>query len=282
MTWWQRVRGRGRLEDELDAELRFHFDRLVADSIADGLSEEEARRRARAEFGGVETIKDACREARGTRWVHDLAQDVRFSARLLLKERRVTLVAVLALALGIGVNNTLFTVVNAICLRGPARCRPPTASSTSPLATTRAAACRCRCREFDDAPNVAAGRSRQRGRVFQPAGGPARRSARRRAGDRRLCLDRPPSRRSARSRCSGVTFAPEESRAGHAAVAILADGRLARPVRRRPRRDRQSRADQRPARLGRRRDARRIQVSRQRRTSGGRSPHWRRRPMRDS
>lgn len=118
MTWWHRLRNRARLEDELDAELRFHFDRLVADSIAGGLSEDEARRRARAEFGGVETIKDACREARGTGWAHDLAQDVRFSARLLLKERRVALVAVLALALGIGVNNTLFTVVNAICLRG--------------------------------------------------------------------------------------------------------------------------------------------------------------------
>src|SRR6185503_17497109 len=65
-----------------------------------------------------ETIKDACREARGTRWVHDFSQDVRFSGRLLLKERRVTLVAVLALALGIGVNNTQFTVVNAVCLRG--------------------------------------------------------------------------------------------------------------------------------------------------------------------
>ena len=118
MTWWQRLRGRGRLEDELHAELRFHFDRLVADSIADGLSEDEARRRARAEFGGVESVKEACRDARGTRWAHDLAQDLRFSARRLVNERRVTLVAVLALALGIGVNNTQFTVVNAICLRG--------------------------------------------------------------------------------------------------------------------------------------------------------------------
>jgi putative ABC transport system permease protein len=118
MTWWQRLRGRGRLEDELDAELRFHFDRLVADSMAEGLSEEDARRRARAEFGGLEAIKDDCREARGTRWAHDFAQDVRYSTRLLLKERRVTLVAVLALALGIGVNNTQFTVVNAICIRG--------------------------------------------------------------------------------------------------------------------------------------------------------------------
>ena len=118
MTWWQRFRGRGRLEDELDAELRFHFDRLVADGIAAGLPEEEARRRARAEFGGLETIKDACREARGTRWAHDLAQDVGFSVRRLAKERRTTLVAVFALALGIGVNNTMFTVVNAVCIRG--------------------------------------------------------------------------------------------------------------------------------------------------------------------
>lgn len=118
MTWWQRLRGRGRLEDELDAELRFHFDRLVADYTAEGLAEDDARRRARADFGGLEAIKDDCREARGTRWAHDLAQDVRYSARLLLKERRVTIVAVSALALGIGVNNTLFTVVDALCLRG--------------------------------------------------------------------------------------------------------------------------------------------------------------------
>jgi putative ABC transport system permease protein len=54
----------------------------------------------------------------GTRWCHDVARDVRFSARLLLKDRRFTLVAVLALALGVGANNTLFTVVNAICIRG--------------------------------------------------------------------------------------------------------------------------------------------------------------------
>src|SRR6185295_4445526 len=99
-------------------ELRFHFDRLVADAIAGGVSEEEARRRARAEFGGMESIKESCRDARGTRWAHDLAQDLRFSARRLVKERRVTLVAMLALALGIGVNNAQFTVVNAICLRG--------------------------------------------------------------------------------------------------------------------------------------------------------------------
>lgn len=118
MTWWQRVRRRWRLEDQLDTELRYHFDRLVADYTAEGAPEREARRRARAEFGGLEAIKDDCRDARGTRWLHDLTHDVRFAARLLAKERRFTAVAVFALALGIGVNNTQFTVVNALCLRG--------------------------------------------------------------------------------------------------------------------------------------------------------------------
>ncbi len=118
MNWWQRVRRRWQMEDELDAELRFHFDRLVGDYMASGLSESDARQRARAEFGGVEEVRDACRDARGTRWVHDIVQDVRFSARLLAKDRGFTIVAVLALALGIGMNNAMFTIVNALCLHG--------------------------------------------------------------------------------------------------------------------------------------------------------------------
>jgi predicted permease len=118
MNWWQRVRHRWRMEDELDSELRFHFDHLVSDYLALGLSEDEARRRARAEFGGIEEARDACRDARGTRWVHDIAYDVRFSARLLAKERGFTIVAVLALALGVGMNNAMFTIVNALCLHG--------------------------------------------------------------------------------------------------------------------------------------------------------------------
>jgi len=118
MSWWQRLRRRWQLEDQLDSELRFHFDRLVADYIAAGCSERDARQKARVEFGGLEAIKDDCREARGTRWAHDLSHDLRFAARLLIKDRAFTAVAVLALALGIGVNNTLFTIVNALCIRG--------------------------------------------------------------------------------------------------------------------------------------------------------------------
>ena len=67
MTWWSRVLSRGRLESQLDAELRDHFDRLVADFIERGYAEAEARRLARLEFGGMDQVKEACRDTRGTR-----------------------------------------------------------------------------------------------------------------------------------------------------------------------------------------------------------------------
>ncbi len=117
MSWWQRVRNEDRLERELDAELRYHFDREVADNVRMGMSDEQARRRARLDLGGDDPLKESCRDARGTRWFHDTAQDLRFAARLLLKDVRFTLPAVLALALGIGMNGTMFTIVNAM-IRG--------------------------------------------------------------------------------------------------------------------------------------------------------------------
>jgi putative ABC transport system permease protein len=117
VKWWQRVRNRDRLERELDAELRYHFDRQVDDNVRMGMSEDEARRRARLDLGGDDQVKESCRDARGTKWFHDTAQDLRFAARLLLKDVRFTLPAVLALALGIGMNGTMFTIVNAM-IRG--------------------------------------------------------------------------------------------------------------------------------------------------------------------
>ena len=72
MNWWQRLRNRDRLERELDAELRYHFDREVADNLRMGMSEEEARRRARLDLGGDDQLKESCRDARGTRWVDDI------------------------------------------------------------------------------------------------------------------------------------------------------------------------------------------------------------------
>jgi predicted permease len=114
VNWWQRLCNQDRLERELDAELRYHFDREVADNLRMGMSEDEARRRARLDLGGDDLLKENCRDARGTRWVDDTAQDLRFAARLLLKDRRFTFPAVLALALGIGMNGTMFTIVNAM------------------------------------------------------------------------------------------------------------------------------------------------------------------------
>jgi predicted permease len=114
MNWWQRLWNRDRLERELDAELRDHFHRLVEDNVRLGMPEHEARRKARLDFGGDDQLKESCRDARGTRWVFDLAQDVRFAARLHVRDRWFTAAAAMALALGIGITGTMYTIVSAM------------------------------------------------------------------------------------------------------------------------------------------------------------------------
>jgi putative ABC transport system permease protein len=117
MKWWRHVRTRHELDDQLDRELRDHVERLTADYVAAGLAEGDARRRARLEFGGLDQVKELCRDVRGTRWASDIRPDLRFAGRLLWKDRWFTLATVVALALGIGINSTMFTVVNAM-IRG--------------------------------------------------------------------------------------------------------------------------------------------------------------------
>ena len=117
MTWWQRLRHRDRMERELDAELCDHVERQVADHVRAGMSEQEARRRARIEFGGVEQIKEDCRDARGTRWLDETWQDVRSAVRSLRAAPIVTTVVVLSLAMGIGANTAIFSLVNSLLLR---------------------------------------------------------------------------------------------------------------------------------------------------------------------
>ena len=118
MSWWTRLLQRGRLEGELDRELRDHVERQVADHVRAGLSENEARRRARLAFGGLDQIKETCRDARGTRWLEETWQDLRFAARLLVKEPWVAAGAVLALGLGLGLSSAAFTAYNGLLLRG--------------------------------------------------------------------------------------------------------------------------------------------------------------------
>ena len=118
MRWWGRLLKRDRVERELDAELRYDFDRRVDDFVAAGMSAEDARRAATLEFGGLEQIKERCRDARGTRWLEELAADARYALRILRKDRAFAAVAILSLGLGIAVNTTQFTIVEAYCLRG--------------------------------------------------------------------------------------------------------------------------------------------------------------------
>ena len=114
MRWYRRLFRRARTERQLDAELRFHLEQQIADYVAMGMSAEEAQRRARLEFGGLDQLKEECRDVGAARLLETLVQDICYGFRQLRRNPLLTAQFSITITIGMGATAAVVSLLLAL------------------------------------------------------------------------------------------------------------------------------------------------------------------------